>query len=1336
MSNASPSEVTPPDLDTATDDHLVRPPLKACFSFVAGDDAALSQWEDSEKLRGGRGATSRLRKEDQEVTSTSTEPSATTTTSSDSAAYATMPLIPGDSHHPPGLAPTAVEESDEDVKEEQSDSRPSHAVVEVDEPLRVNKGQNGRQDIYLPSQDLQIAVVYLRRSASAYILFIFGSIATLGLLPLVACFWVPRLYRKWVYRARSAPTEQELERGDRVWCLVKIPSEEASVQPLVARSLPISVPARSVFTPNMRIPYASTLQVQQGVTREPLAVDDAAAQLSKIHILDFRHTPLAYHPASRKLAYLPEWRDVNLAQPLTPSEAAFRQAIFGDNIIDVKGQSLASLIVSECLHPFYIFTLASCGLWFYDTYQVYAAVVLAISILGIGMTVVQTRRSQNKLRNMSRHELSVDVFRAFGDDDASSEKCTASGAASWQSKSSSELVPGDIVSLAPLLAQSLPADMLLLQGSSCIVNESMLTGESTPSSKNPIPKTILAQYARGEIGFKDVEKYLLWGGTTLLRANTEDSDDADKVTAVVISTAWNSSKGSLVKMMLFPRPIDFAFYKDAFMFICVLVIIACLGFIGSVINFVRVGVDGGEIGLRTIDLFTICVPPALPAAMSLCTTFALSRLKRGAIYCISPQRINVAGKVSIAVFDKTGTLTETGLDVRGVRIPASEHGSNFSELLTCIENVAGGCGMVEAMAVTHDLNLIDDEPLGDPLEVSMLLFTKWNLEKKQRSIQGGEAMGRVQCVSSPSADRSVGVLRRFDFSPALRRMSVLVQREGTAFTTAYVKGAPESVVPLCDPASIPDDFDAIYNDATRKGLRVLAFAQKTASLSWDGVQRCSRGFVESNLEFVGLLFFENKLKTTSSAAISELHEADIPTKMCTGDAVNTAIAVAREAGIVPLGQPVFVPRLPDTFKGDGSSGGMSKPAEISWSDIDLPTTADEGAASGLDPYSLSPRDPSLSLSMVGLALTGNVFEHLLLHASDETLARLLVRAQVFARFSPELKAELVERLHKIGHTVAFIGDGANDTGALKGADVGLSLSDAEASIAAPFTSGNDDIASVVHLIKEGRNCLATSTSLFLYFGVYAITEYYSVILLYGQTASWNNADYLYVDIFMVFSIAIGMAYGKPASQLSKQRPFSRLLTRRIMLSLAGSLVLLIVAITVPYVVLHKQPWYDQPEFQPDDLSLENHDNTVVAKTAFFTFTIASIAWSIGPPHRQPLHRNYLLLTAIVVLGVINLAALFSNTEGNGLVKLFTFEILPTRFLFIIFGTILIQAALAFAWEFYLVDVCARALAGPSRKWRSWRIRGDDVDVEKKYRSVQRALDREEALKNKQHRELQ
>jgi len=135
-----------------------------------------------------------------------------------------------------------------------------------------------------------------------------------------------------------------------------------------------------------------------------------------------------------------------------------------------------------------------------------------------------------------------------------------------------------------------------------------------------------------------------------------------------------------------------------------------------------------------------------------------------------------------------------------------------------------------------------------------------------------------------------------------------------------------------------------------------------------------------------------------------------------------------------------------------------------------------------------------------LAVTGAAFARLK-SEMPLTMHKILGRACVFARMSPQQKAELVEAYQLQAFTVGMCGDGANDCAALRAADVGLSLSEAEASVAAPFTSQQPTIAATVTLLKEGRCALASSIQIFKYMACYSLILCECVNTLYGGDKS-------------------------------------------------------------------------------------------------------------------------------------------------------------------------------------------------------------------------------------------
>lgn len=99
--------------------------------------------------------------------------------------------------------------------------------------------------------------------------------------------------------------------------------------------------------------------------------------------------------------------------------------------------------------------------------------------------------------------------------------------------------------------------------------------------------------------------------------------------------------------------------------------------------------------------------------------------------------------------------------------------------------------------------------------------------------------------------------------------------------------------------------------------------------------------------------------------------------------------------------------------------------------------------------------------------------------------------------------------------------------ALKMAHVGISLSEQEASVASPFTSKTPNIECVPHLIKEGRAALVTSFCMFKYMALYSMIQYVGVLLLYWETNSLSNYQFLFQDLAITTLIGITMpAYCK------------------------------------------------------------------------------------------------------------------------------------------------------------------------------------------------------------------
>ncbi|KAK2505338.1 hypothetical protein MC885_002902 [Smutsia gigantea] len=733
---------------------------------------------------------------------------------------------------------------------------------------------------------------------------------------------------------------------------------------------------------------------------------------------------------------------------LTGEEQEVRRLVCGPNAIEVEILPIWKLLVKQVLNPFYVFQAFTLTLWLSQGYIEYSVAIIILSVISIILSVYDLRQQSVKLHNLVEKHNKVQVtviVKGKG----------------LQVLESRLLVPGDILILPGKF--SLPCDALLIDGS-CVVNEGMLTGESIPVTKTPLPhaeKTMAWKSHSSE----DYRKHVLFCGTEVIQVKPSGQGP---VKAVVLQTGFNTAKGDLVRSILYPRPLNFKLYNDAFKFI---VFLACLGVVGF---FYALGVymyhraPPGDSVTMALILLTVTVPPVLPAALTTGIVYAQKRLKKKKIFCISPQRINI-----LALLRKMG-WTSGGwslLLTTGRHVVEEEHGMGGEVHSFVSGKAVPWSPLCAAMASCHSLILLNGTIQGDPLDVKMFEGTAW------------------------SPVEAIAVLRQFPFSSSLQRMSVVAQLAGDDHFHVYMKGAPEMLVKFCRSETVPQNFPQELRNYTMQGFRVIALAHRALTVGkLSEVERLAREKVESELTFLGLLIMENRLKKETKPVLKELSEARIRTVMITGDNLQTAITVAKNSEMIPQGSRVILVEAnePEEFV----------PASVTWQLVEN----QENGPGKNETYINIGNSPVLAgdrESCYHFAMSGKSYKVLFQHFNS-LLPKILVNGTIFARI----------------YYVGMCGDGANDCGALKMAHAGISLSEQEASVASPFTSKTANIECVPHLIKEGRAALVSSFGVFKYLTMYGIIQFVGTSLLYWQLQLFGNYQYLMQDVAITLMVCL------------------------------------------------------------------------------------------------------------------------------------------------------------------------------------------------------------------------
>ena len=806
---------------------------------------------------------------------------------------------------------------------------------------------------------------------------------------------------------------------------------------------------------------------------------------------------------------------------------------FGPNKFDVRQPSFMDMYKSQLLSPFTVFQLFCVILWMLDDYWQYSVFTL-LMILGFEATVVFSRiKSLSSLRGMGNASRKMMVYRC----------------GSWRKVWTTELLPGDILSLTRVVQKGkkaakkisnnttggsvessnkndtatldknstskdntkdddgdvVPADVLLLRGST-VVNEASLTGESVPQMKEGIHELVEGEYLDMKTRHKT---HVLYAGTKMLQckgveiveeeeASSDEEEEAEGAAHPVVAphshvyadipnppdggcitfvlrTGFSSAQGKLVRMIEGSQEKVKGHEKDTALLLLLLFFFAVAS--SSYVLYHGLHDENRsqyELLLHCILIITSVIPPELPMQMALAVNNSLMTLMKLQIFCTEPYRVPMAGKLDLCLFDKTGTLTTDELVPVGVMgldtvvnadllalatsssLPSSsskKHGKDDTEsrLLMPMSKLSNEAAALVLIGC-HSLVLIDGETTGDPLESAALKAMRWEVAMQSGHVvpspgtdkkQAGTpfSMARSSC---PSAE--IKILSRHHFSSKLQRMSCVVKDIANGKHYSVVKGSPEMIGTLL--ATKPSGYDKAAKFLSRRGYRVISLAYKSLSSPSDvETAKDIRSVCEERLIFAGFVAFTCRVRRDTKMVLDRLQEGGMGVTMVTGDALLTAIHVAKEVNICDSEDTddngpmkIFVETnnelkqfLESKRAKNPSTKQARKPKRLRpilileqddsgrmfWLSYDDDNAGEAYVAKEI---------PNLA-KRYDLAVTGANLAAAYDYDPDTRLN--LAHFKVFARMSPDAKETVIEHLHSVGKLCLMCGDGANDVGARK-----------------------------------------------------------------------------------------------------------------------------------------------------------------------------------------------------------------------------------------------------------------------------------------------------------------
>jgi len=658
-----------------------------------------------------------------------------------------------------------------------------------------------------------------------------------------------------------------------------------------------------------------------------------------------------------------------------------------------------------------------------------AIALLAVVFLNAAFTYLQQNQSEKIMESFKKMMPSMITVLRDG---------------KLQEAPAEDLVPGDIIILNE--GDRVPADGRLIEAKELRVDNSSLTGESEPQLLN---------------ASKSSDNVLESPNMVFSGSLVQNGEGL----VVVCTTGMQTQIGSIVELTKATDETESPIHKELKYFIKVISLIAIT--LGVSFFAISVLIGNPVIGslIFAIGIIVANVPEGLLPTVTLSLTMASRRMAQKNALIKNLESVETLGSTTVICTDKTGTLTQNKITVTTVAIGSDIYSASDK----LVQGAPAFDDLLKVMCVCNNAYLTDGGVSGDATEGALLLYANQYADV--------DALRQVESIAEQP------------FNSISKRMITLTDAgEGPQ---AYLKGAPEVVLDMCDRISLNGDIVALsaerradvigaYREFAARGERGLGFAARSAE----------RGPIpETGYIFLGLTGMIDPPRPEVPEALARCRSAGIQVIMLTGDFGLTAKSIAEQIGMIsPTGRVV---------QGDE----LQK-----MTDNDLQKVLRE--------------EPEI----------------------------------VFARTAPAQKLQVVQALQSLGHIVTVTGDGVNDAPALKNADMGVAMGVGGTEVAKEASNMvlmDDNFATIVVAVEEGRTIFDNIKKFIAYILTSNIPEILPFIafVLLDIPLPLTVILILSIDLGTDILPALGLGAEKPETDVMKRKPrvrSERLLSRNLL----------------------------------------------------------------------------------------------------------------------------------------------------------------------------------------------